>query len=608
MKILRFLFLSLWFVLLFGTASYAQGNPSIDPEKIYLFSSNIAVHNDGTITITEDITLNVKHQQIRRGIFRAIPISKSEKVHIISLTMDGAEHPFFTEKEGSSLTINFGNDDYISKGKHTYSLIYSYTGAIDFFKNYDELYWNVTGNDWAFPIDKVRVQVAFPPEVNILQDGISIYTGRRGSKDNQTVSTGNLAYETTTSLRPGEEMTIAIPFDKGVVQPPPLIFRLFSWLPFYISLMLLVWLALYCIKTWKKVGRDPFYVGVAQYEPPAGISPAFMSYMHRRRTRSDMLACAMLDLAMKGYIEIKNESKDITLSRKKADTENLPKEEEDLLTKLFTQSDNFIINKKAGDTLQSLVNNMVNDFKKKEKSYVVSNAEYTPKAFLLLIALGIIPIVCAVLLGLLEPLGLILCLFPNLNPGVFIFFGFYSLLSSRPKLGLVLMFVFVYFVGRIASAAGMIAWCEFLFMVGLCGTVLYIWLIPNVTPLGKEFFEYLEGFKKYIKIAEVHRVAASNPLEAERIFCNYLPFAFALGMHNQWMKNFTGILSTATIGKCIECAGGTSTVSRELTKHISYSMSTSRGDYSSGSSHHSSGSYGGGHSGGGHGGGGGGGR
>ena len=124
---------------------FAQNYSYNNQEKIYLFDVKVAVQENGEIQVTENITINAKHQKIRRGIYRDLPDSLQENAKPISLTMDGKTHPFFTEKQGRFLRVNFGNNDYISQGKHTYSFTYNYTGAINFFKDYDELYWNVTG-------------------------------------------------------------------------------------------------------------------------------------------------------------------------------------------------------------------------------------------------------------------------------------------------------------------------------------------------------------------------------------------------------------------------------------------------------------------------------
>ena len=144
--------------------------------------------------------------------------------------------------------------------------------------------------------------------------------------------------------------------------------------------------------------------------------------------------------------------------------------------------------------------------------------------------------------------------------------------------------------------------CEGFFGIGILITAFYIRLIPNVTPAGKPVYEYLKGFEKYIQVAEGHRFAASDPMDAQRIFCNYLPYAFAMGLQNQWIQKFTHILSDATIQQIIASAGGASTISEHLTQSITSSLPVPVGSSGGGSS--SGGSFGGGSSGGGHGGGG----
>ena len=60
----------LLFIPFFAVFANAQINPEYDPEKIYLFDCGIVVNTDGTISVTETITLNARHEQIRRGIYR----------------------------------------------------------------------------------------------------------------------------------------------------------------------------------------------------------------------------------------------------------------------------------------------------------------------------------------------------------------------------------------------------------------------------------------------------------------------------------------------------------------------------------------------------------
>ena len=601
MKKILSLVASCFFVLL-ASVAFAQEEAYdaffFDPEKIYLFDVKIDVQTDGSINITENITLNVKHQQIKRGIYRDIPISFEEQLKPVSLTLDGQKHPFFTEHKGRNLRINFGNDNYINQGRHTYSFNYTYKNAIKSFKNYDELYWNITGNEWNFIIDKARAQVNLPANAFVQKDGISLYTGPKGAKDSNARQVSDLIFETTRPLSYREGFTIAVPFDKGVMQKPPLLTRIkdsFSFSVFF-SFALFVFLIIYTIISWLKVGRDPIYSNVTRYEPPQGISPALTYFLYNKMIDSNFISCILLDLAMKGYIEIQTEkgtfgSTKITLLRKKPASEYLPQEEKMVLNKLFGFSggDVCVLDLTAGVMLNAIMKQLGNDFQKEGAAYIIGNGRYIVKALIIVACLGVLPFIFT------SPAAI----FINLHFAVF--FLVFPAVTKKSVIKLIIRLFFLCFYspfwfGTLHSSSGFL--CLVFYIAALWGLDYYIKLIPNVTPLGRNIFEQLNGFKKYIETAEVNRVAATNPMDEEKIFCEYLPYAFAMGLHNQWMKKFTNILSQATIDKCMACAGGVAAVSGSLASGISSSMPSGGG----------SGSGGGGSSGGGGGGGGGGGR
>ncbi len=59
---------------------------------------------------------------------------------------------------------------------------YSVRNGVRFFDNYDEFYWNVTGNDWPVPIDHASAFVTFPENaVGGLR--AQAFTGAYGSKE-----------------------------------------------------------------------------------------------------------------------------------------------------------------------------------------------------------------------------------------------------------------------------------------------------------------------------------------------------------------------------------------------------------------------------------------
>ncbi len=87
---------------------------------------------------------------------------------------------------------------------------------------HDELYWNVTGNRWKFPIEQAVSTVHFPDGAGV--EGVKTYTGsygQRGHAADSVVSDDGTRVVTHTSapLQPGGRDD-AVAFRKGVVSKP----------------------------------------------------------------------------------------------------------------------------------------------------------------------------------------------------------------------------------------------------------------------------------------------------------------------------------------------------------------------------------------------------
>jgi len=139
---------------------------------------------------------------------------------------------------------------------------------------------------------------------------------------------------------------------------------------------------------------------------------------------------------------------------------------------------------------------------------------------------------------------------------------------------------------------------EAVFALSLLGLAVYASVIDNFTPAGRALMVKIKGFHRYMAVAEERRVAMSHPLDAQRIFADYLPYAFAFGMENKWMDEFEKILPKETTDKYADRLGGRNA----LRNNLILSSLMRAAPKSSGAS---SGSGGGGYSGGGFGGGGG---
>jgi hypothetical protein len=326
-------------VLLVGNLVFYQKPVSAATERIRFFSSKILVHSDASMTVTETITVTSAGQEIKRGIVRDFPTKYKDRYgntvrvgfEIVAIQRDGRPEPYHTEKATNGFKIFIGQKDvYLQPGQYTFTITYKTDRQLGFFPEYDELYWNVTGTGWNFPIDSVQATVELPPGAKIKQ--YAAYTGPFGAQGKDFRVTydwaGNIVFTTTRGLAPREGLTIAVAWPKGIVQQPSPTEGTMSYLRDNASLISAVFgfLALlgYYLLTWSRVGRDPGKGTIIPlFEPPPGLSPAAVRYLMRMGSDVKIFATAVMDMAVKGYLRIK-ESNGLFILEKKRERPTLP--------------------------------------------------------------------------------------------------------------------------------------------------------------------------------------------------------------------------------------------------------------------------------------------
>ena len=135
-------------------------------ERILRFKSDIEVHADATMTVTETIVVRAAGDQIKRGIYREFPTSYVDRFgntvrigfHVLSVTRNGRPEPYHIRDASNGKRVYIGDKDvFLQPGRYSYTLTYTTDQQIGFFEDFDELYWNVTGNGWTFPIDQAMI-------------------------------------------------------------------------------------------------------------------------------------------------------------------------------------------------------------------------------------------------------------------------------------------------------------------------------------------------------------------------------------------------------------------------------------------------------------------
>jgi len=200
-------------------------------ERVLGFHSDISIAGDGWLTVTETITVRCAKRKIKRGIYRDFPVFYEgpkgpvrAEFEIVSVRRDGRAEPHHTETRGEFIRIHMGKKDvFLDTGVYAYELTYRTRGQLCFFEKHDELYWNVTGNDWEFAIDKASAVVALPDRVPRDRIGHEAHTGPKGAKGRYYRSRVDpkcrVRFNTIRPLGKGEGLTIVVTFPKGFVAP-----------------------------------------------------------------------------------------------------------------------------------------------------------------------------------------------------------------------------------------------------------------------------------------------------------------------------------------------------------------------------------------------------
>ncbi|WP_415811553.1 DUF2207 domain-containing protein, partial [Litorimonas haliclonae] len=508
---MRQFLLSFLIALFWGVSGHAQ-QVNLSGEHISEFDVQLELLTSGDVKVTENITIQDAPGQNRRGIFRELPATKYvaeydvlDKVQydMKSISRDGEAEPFEENKINNAWQWRIGDADiYLPNGQHTYQLVYTVENEIRYREDFDELLWNVTGNYWNYPVAKARVRVKVPAEADVLN--YTANTGRIGADGNNFTSRraeGELIFETRRPLSAGEGLTVSVTVPKGQIDGlTGSDLRRYWWLKngalLIITLFSLGIFAFYFWQ-WDRVGRDPAKQPVfARYEPPSHRGKNYSAAASHRILRRGLsgntaLIATLINLSVKGWIEMKINKKSTTFTKAGGAKPKAPlmEDEKVVFDNLFKPGKDYLKLDKSPnthfDSMRSKFEKHLNECYSKDYHRV--NAGW--------IILGI----------LLSVIGIVMTL-TQLNTA-----------SSYVVLAILVIVVM---------------------------NVVFLILLPAPTKLGQSVRAEIEGFKLYMETAEKGRLNAvevgsgqAPPMTKER-YEMFLPYAVALNVEKPWTKYF----------------------------------------------------------------------
>ncbi len=543
----------LWalFIACVGQSAFAE-------ERITRFHSEIKVLADRSLDVTETIGVISENAQIRRGIYRDLPtiykhpkwgglgFREKTRFNIESVLVDGKGSPWHQIALPNGIRTYIGDKQrYIAPGPHEYEIRYTTTWQLAHENGVDYLHWNVNGQDWVFPTDALSATVHLPEGMQAVH--YDAWLGRSGETEKAFEATknpdGSITFAATRALDSYEGMTISLELPQNIVAAPPtggtrFIRDNFKWL-FGLGLLLL--LPVYYIKAWLAVGRDPQKgIVVADYHPVRDLSPAAHHFITHNKANNATFTSALLNMAVKGYLKIEQESKKKYTVRKQpadpAKLEPLSEGEQIIYQSLFKSNSTISLGKKYNPLVASTKKSLAKFLKREWRDAIYKNNQYY-SWFGLIIGLAAL-VLCGLHLanaqikvGHLLPLLIFMFIAVTVNqrgakPFMLFGAGFFAIVGLQNS-------AFTLFNSNV------MIWLS-LFVAGLF--LLFHYLLKAPTPFGQKILDEIEGFRLYLATAEQNRLDILHPPEkTPELFEKLLPYAIALGVENQWSEQFTEV-------------------------------------------------------------------
>jgi hypothetical protein len=563
---------------LLAALAFALPGAAAADERILHYLSDVAVATDGTLDVTETIRVRSEGVRIDHGIYRDFPTRYSNIAgrqvrvgfDVVGVQRDGADEPWKTEKQENGVRIYAGDaDTHVPPGEHVYAIHYRTTRQLGFFPDFDELYWNVTGNGWIFPIDVAEARLRLPQPVPFGKR--AIYTGPQDStaSNGEVVSEmpGEIVFRTTAPLGPEEGLTVAARWEKGVVTPPPPPTAARLWLqdngPPVAGVFGLLGLLAYYFHAWRRAGRDPRPGTIVPiFSPPDGLSAAAMRYITRMGADSRAFAAALVQLGVGGHIRLSEEeggwfTKAKTTIEKTEGRAAVPAPEAAMMASLFAGSrSSILMDQKNHATFSAAQKSLEKNLKEQyEGKLFVRNQIWAIRGMALMAAALILP-AAAILLSSPEDYGrgdlmvagaAVLLLAGAL--GLYLSRGAGSAMAMAGKILAVLLGVLGVIAGVVTIGNAFESGRVLPIVIPLLGLPVVLtafWWMAAPTREGRAVLDRIAGFRHYLSVAEEERLETLHPPDkTPELFERYLPYAIALKVENDWASRFTSVLAAA---------------------------------------------------------------
>jgi len=292
------------------------------------FHADVQVLPDGRILVTE--ALEVAFQGEWNGIEREISLrhetAQGRRARLaleVTAVTDGAGSPLrYEELRGTQRrTLRIWVPGAVNATR-TVQVEYQVPNALRFFDEgyreggHDELYWNVTGNEWEMEIRRASAEIRLPEGAREVEAWA--YTGPAGSTEQDArveIQGPRVGVAAQRPLAEREGLTVSVVWAPGLINRELVaaaggedgILAAFRedrrlFLPSLVVVAILL-VTLGARKAFLRDGGRPRAL-TPQYEPPGDLTPAESSLLLHRVPKPAALSSTLVDLAVRGHLLI----------------------------------------------------------------------------------------------------------------------------------------------------------------------------------------------------------------------------------------------------------------------------------------------------------------
>jgi len=510
-KRLRFFFFLFFISLILLVGDFCWAETSLF--KSYYYDSievDIQIDQDSTFLITEKQTYNLDGSF--GYFFREIALKNLDHISDIEVfdsegkKLNKSEYEVSSEMGRKSIRWDFSRRIFNNELK-SWTIKYKVHGGLRFFEGHDEFYWNAIFEDREVPVKRAEVIVYLPKEFNKENISQRLFIGPLESKNES--SNYEIVDEKTVrfwgeDIPPRYFLTTVVAWPKGVVIKP-FLYRnqIVNWIILLFSLILPIFVFFKMFFKWKDEGRD-FKIDkiiIAQYSPLEDLPPAIAGVLINQKVRVKDITATIIDLAVRGYLKIKEGKKGFWIFKEKEyifeklkEVEGLNPFEQRIMNGIF-KSHKLV----SSTSLKNRFYKSINGIKKaihqevKEKEYFTGDIQKLKGKS---VSAAITFIVLLFILIITIPISEIFSL--SFIPFLMIFFSLF---------------------------------------VSLIVYIVFSHNMPALSQKGAQAKWQSLGFKEYLHTAERFRLG----VETVETFSKFLPYAIVFGVEKQWSKRFADL-------------------------------------------------------------------